>query len=232
MNRNRNILANCNSWEDFENQAEKQPNTTLKGKLFLDLVKYYFEINPIYSTKINKIWSCDDIPQNILDELSLPRQDQGIDIIAKTNEEEYWAIQCKYRKAANATITKTDLSTFTQHSYVRSNRISQCFLCMSIDQINDEIQDYYGSKIIFLFGDVWKSLSIDFFDNLRRTISGKKIQYEVFTPRVDQLAAADKAYEEFVLKEKSRGQSARQRGGQIGGQSAGQSARQSTVQSA
>jgi predicted helicase len=44
------------------------------------------------------VWLLKDLPNDILEKLSMKRQDMGIDIVARTPEQKYIAIQCKYKK--------------------------------------------------------------------------------------------------------------------------------------
>lgn len=76
-----------------------------KGTAFEKLVKIYLENEPKYKASIEKVWTWSDFPyrENI--------GDTGIDLVAKTIDDEYWAIQCKFY-AEDHEITKGDVDTF------------------------------------------------------------------------------------------------------------------------
>lgn len=76
-----------------------------KGTAFEKLVKIYLENEPKYKAIIEKVWTWSDFPyrENI--------GDTGIDLVAKTIDDEYWAIQCKFY-AEDHEITKGDVDTF------------------------------------------------------------------------------------------------------------------------
>lgn len=76
-----------------------------KGTAFEKLVKIYLENEPKYSSRIKKVWMWADFPYR--DNIG----DTGIDLVAKTDNDEYWAIQCKFY-AENHEITKGDVDTF------------------------------------------------------------------------------------------------------------------------
>ena len=82
----------------FDNERDK-------GTAFEKLVKIYLENEPKYKSIIEKVWTWRDFPyrENI--------GDTGIDLVAKTIENEYWAIQCKFY-AEDHEITKGDVDTF------------------------------------------------------------------------------------------------------------------------
>ena len=88
-------LNNINCWEDFKSYVEAMPNTKGMGDSFEQLTKLYFLINPIYQSKYQDVWLLDEVPAKDLEYLELPRQDLGIDLIARSGSE-YHAIQCKY----------------------------------------------------------------------------------------------------------------------------------------
>ncbi|MCD4677829.1 MAG: DEAD/DEAH box helicase family protein [Desulfobacula sp.] len=62
-----------------------------KGARFERLMKGYLLTNPIYENKFEKVWLWNEFPYN--DQLG--KSDTGIDLVALTNNKEYWAIQCK-----------------------------------------------------------------------------------------------------------------------------------------
>jgi predicted helicase len=78
-----------------------------KGDRFERLMKAYLLTDPKYATKFKKIWLWAEFPSR----KDLGGSDTGIDIVALTNEGEYWAIQCKcYREGT--IIDKKAVDTF------------------------------------------------------------------------------------------------------------------------
>lgn len=82
----------------FDNERDK-------GTAFEKLVKIYLENEPKYKAIIDKVWTWSEFPyrENV--------GDTGIDLVAKTIDDEYWAIQCKFY-AEDHEITKGDVDTF------------------------------------------------------------------------------------------------------------------------
>ena len=76
-----------------------------KGTAFEKIVKIYLENEPKYREIIEKVWMWADFPYR--DNIG----DTGIDLVAKTVYDEYWAIQCKFY-AEDHEITKGDVDTF------------------------------------------------------------------------------------------------------------------------
>lgn len=76
-----------------------------KVTAFEKIVKIYLENEPKYKEIIEKVWMWTDFPYR--DNIG----DTGIDLVAKTVYDEYWAIQCKFY-AEDHEITKGDVDTF------------------------------------------------------------------------------------------------------------------------
>lgn len=76
-----------------------------KGTAFEKIVKIYLENEPKYREIIEKVWMWTDFPYR--DNIG----DTGIDLVAKTVYDEYWAIQCKFY-AEDHEIAKGDVDTF------------------------------------------------------------------------------------------------------------------------
>ena len=62
-----------------------------KGERFERLMKAYLLTDPKYAYKFKKVWLWAEFPGK----KDLGGSDTGIDLVALTNEGDYWAIQCK-----------------------------------------------------------------------------------------------------------------------------------------
>jgi predicted helicase len=105
-----NSLKKIKSWSEFvsfqSGLSEKE-----KGNNFEELTLHYLRLHPNYSTLLDTVWHQNDIPQKIRKKLKLPYTDEGIDLIARTFDGKYWAIQCKYHNDVNRFVS-TKLSLF------------------------------------------------------------------------------------------------------------------------
>jgi predicted helicase len=62
-----------------------------KGAKFEKLIKRWLQSDPRYKDKLQKVWMWDEFPSKS----DLGSKDLGIDLVAKTDIGDYWAIQCK-----------------------------------------------------------------------------------------------------------------------------------------
>lgn len=87
-------------------------NKKLKGDIFEHFCLKYCQTCLCFP----EVWLLGDLPEEILKKLNLKRQDFGIDLIARDQDNKYYAIQAKYRKHTNrkeySALTWKQLSTF------------------------------------------------------------------------------------------------------------------------
>lgn len=82
-----------------------------KGYRFERLMKAYLKTTTLYANLFEEVWLWTEFPFH--DQFG--GKDTGIDLVARTIEGEYWAIQCKCY-AANVFISKPDVDTFLSTS--------------------------------------------------------------------------------------------------------------------
>lgn len=88
----------------YRNQSYSEAD---KGNRFERLMQAMLLTIPPYCDEFQQVWLWSEFPFR----QSISLHDSGIDLVAQTNEGNYWAIQCKcYR--ANAKIDKGDVDTF------------------------------------------------------------------------------------------------------------------------
>ena len=62
-----------------------------KGNKFELLMQRYLKTDPMFSAKLENVWLWNDF----FAKDQFGGKDVGIDLVAETRENEYWAIQCK-----------------------------------------------------------------------------------------------------------------------------------------
>ena len=82
-----------------------------KGDRFERLVQAYFRTDPKYADQLSEVWLWNDFPSR----KDFGGKDTGIDLVAKTRNGDYWAIQCKCLQE-NTLIDKPAVDTFLSTS--------------------------------------------------------------------------------------------------------------------
>ena len=94
-----------------------------KGAKFEKLIKRWFLTDPEYANILEKVWLWEEFPGK----QSLGGKDLGIDLVAKTEDGKYWAIQCKCYKE-DAVIDKKMVDSFIANAnrYFEDEEMRTC----------------------------------------------------------------------------------------------------------
>jgi len=200
------ILKKSKSWASFKEQlanlSEKE-----KGNCFEALTEYYLKLDPTYATALKHVWNINkgEVPHALHRKLNLPHSDEGVDLLAQTKEGDYWAIQCKYKTDEAQSLTRKELSTFTDLSFTVCNGISLGLVCTSVDRFSYKLKLYHADRITFCSGEKWRGLDEDFFARIHADIAGRAKRIEPFSPRDHQKRAIRNARKHFIKEKNKRG---------------------------
>ena len=201
-----NEIKNYKNWQDLkQNLIDTSLNTKQKGDIFELITKYYLLIDPIYKTKLKEVWLLNEVPTKIQEYLNLPNNDEGIDLIAQTKDDEYWAIQCKYRTDENSSITREDIATFLDISNNICKNISQKLVCSTSNNQSYKFEKLYDDSITFLLANTWNSLDNIFFTQLNGLLENKTIELKALEPKPHQKRAIQNAHVHFIDENNDNG---------------------------
>jgi len=132
------IIQSAKSWKDLDRTIKKlikKKKAKLAGSIFEHLTKLFLEVSPEYKTKLSKVYLLSEVPNSLKKKLKLPNTDEGIDLIAETFDNQYWAIQCKYRSDNTETLkVKGDLATFNNLAFTVCKNISHGIICATVNR--------------------------------------------------------------------------------------------------
>jgi hypothetical protein len=108
------FIKECQRWYSQPahtfTEMRTRDNKKIRGDIFEDFCALYLKEVRGYQD----VWLLEDLPDDLLAQLSLKRRDMGIDIIVRHNEE-WFAVQCKYKtpqENKKSYVTWSSLSTF------------------------------------------------------------------------------------------------------------------------
>lgn len=101
-------MAKLSFREVLSNFRQKANSNRQQGFLFEQLMARYLLSDPRYEGRFQKIWLWSDFPYK---QDFGTGKDIGIDLVAQTKEDEYWAIQCKFYDE-HTSIDKTSVDSF------------------------------------------------------------------------------------------------------------------------
>ncbi len=96
------------NFESFEKELIDIDDNNEKGMLFEEYCRVLLKTELYNATDV---WRPEEVPINIINQLQTTFNDMGIDFIAKIDNE-YFAVQCKFRKNPNTIINWGEMATF------------------------------------------------------------------------------------------------------------------------
>lgn len=193
---------NINSWQDFKSYAESLPNKKQMGDAFEHLTYLYFKLDPKYSF-YDEVYKMSEVPSSDLEKLNIPRQDLGIDLIAKVGNE-YHPIQCKYHTEKKRSITFSEVSTFLTQLESNTN-FKMGYIASTADNTSKNYDKLNTKEVQKLLNNTWYKLDESFFNRVREFEKGKEYFPKPFFPREHQEKAVENAYKHFIKENNSRG---------------------------
>ena len=135
----------------FEQILQKYRDTSAserhKGYRFERLMQSFLKTYHVYEGEFSDIWLWDEFPSRA--DFGVGNKDLGIDLVAKTKNGGYWAIQCKCYQE-NASIDKPKVDTFlstsgksfydTQQAGKKVNFACRLWIDTSIKGFNNEAE--------------------------------------------------------------------------------------------
>ena len=197
------MLLEANDWKDFENSTT---GLTAKGKgdAFELLSIYLLRFDPKYESKIEEVWPVRNVPKKIIRHLQLPATDEGIDLFCKTVEGDFWAVQCKYKSNTDTSITRKELSTFTDLAFGACRNFSFGLVCTTADRFSSKLNKLYRGRVGFCSGNIWRNLGKPFFDRIHQDLTGKFKPIEPYKPKEHQKKAIGNALVHFKVNNRGK----------------------------
>lgn len=196
------FIASCNSWSYFWDSA-KHLSDREKGIAFERLTQLYLQTAPEYRTKLQNVWLLRDVPPNVRRKLNLPAPDEGIDLIARTVDGEYWAIQSKFRSQRDKPLTRRELGTFTSLVF---NTCDDIALAVVSHTATKPVSKRHLMRHTVEIGlDRFQSIDRDAWSRILEGIKGRSTRPTPRDPKPHQKAAIAAATKHFVRDGETRG---------------------------
>jgi predicted helicase len=197
---------------DFNQLIEKYRSVSYsernKGDRFERLIQAYLLTDPQYAYSLKKVWLWNEFPFK----KDLGGLDTGIDLVALTVNDEYWAIQCKCYDE-NATIDKRSVDSFLSTSsreFSDGNqsgiRFSQRYWISTTNKWGPNATEAIKNQnppVTRVSLSHLQEAPVDW-DKLENGIHGEQARNERKTLRPHQKEAMDKAHEYFKTAERGK----------------------------
>lgn len=198
----KDIIGECTDWNSFKARISSLDRSE-KGRAFEWFVKCYLQTHPDYTSILKEVWLFEELTQKIRSELSIPSNDQGIDLVAQTTRGDYWAIQCKYLEDEDQRLSHRSISTFASLAFAVSGKFSFGLVCTTAERFPKGYSKQ--NQIAFRTSEIWQNLTSEQFDNIRRRGLTKPAKIKPYEPRTHQQKAIRNAVKHFVGQKQRRG---------------------------
>lgn len=182
--------------EQIRNQALSERE---KGSQFEKLIQAWFLSDPKYDC--SNVWLWEDFPTKD----SLGSKDLGIDLVLRTTDGEYWAVQCKFY-AEDTMISKSDVDSFIANSNrsftdpidkTSHSSFSASVWISTTEKWNKnalEVASNQDKPFIRIGSDILESSEVDW-DNLLQGKTQQFIKKELLPHQKEALAKAHEHYQ-------------------------------------
>jgi predicted helicase len=203
------LLTSAPSWYALNKKLEeltKSRQAKFAGSTFESVCKYFLQTAPQYQTKLKNVWLLKEVKEDLRRKLNLPSTDEGIDLIAETFDNKYWAIQSKYRSDPKDTITiKGDLATFANLAFNNCKNISLGLVMTTADKPPLKTKLLKGVSFVTL--ESFLELDDNNFEGwnlIKAKANHKTIIPKALSPRSHQVKAIKDTVKYFKTKERGK----------------------------
>ena len=202
-------LSTATSWNNLNQKLEeltKSKRAKEAGDVFENLCKHFLETHSIYRTKLKKVWLLKEVKEDLRRKLNLPSTDEGIDLIAETFDNKYWAIQSKYRSDPKDTLTvKGDLATFANLAFNNCKNISLGLVMTTADKPPLKTKLLKGVSFVTLESFLeLDDNNLEGWNLIKAKTAHKTLIPKALLPKLHQVEAINKTIEHFKTKERGK----------------------------
>lgn len=184
MNNTIQLINKINNFNDIYNVLLNVDEKT-KGDVFELLTKYIFILHPYYKQFTQKIWLFNELSEDMKIKFNIPTKDEGIDIVLLSNDNNYYAIQCKFRMNKYTKIQWGELGTFVGLTFGISKSFLKGFFVTNTFYINKNIIS--SDKIISVYGSFFEELEPNFYNEMKGLLNNIPVVNQIIkTPRYHQ----------------------------------------------
>jgi len=198
------LLSECSCWDDFHRRASALPTKADKGAFFERLVELYLQSAPAYVSTLRQVWRLENVPGEVRGRLRLPGPDEGIDLVARTDDDAYWAIQSKYLSSPDATLTRRGgLATFAQLAFQHCRGITLGVVAHTSGRPIRKLSLLGAVTEIPLAS--WAALDQEAWSRIHALASNQAARPAPREPKAHQQRAIDDARRHFIEQRHARG---------------------------
>jgi superfamily II DNA or RNA helicase len=198
MKRTDRFIRDCKSWDDFFQRNKSLPSKKEQGDNFERVVQLYLQVTPQYNN-LTDIWAHYEVPADVRRKINLPRNDEGLDGIARDRRNRYWAIQTKFRGNPYEALTIPELSTARALAFNTCRNVK--LLVIAHTCMKSPRKRYLMKNTIELGLETWREMD---WSLILKAIKGEATRPAIRQPYNYQQPAVDAAQQYFKTETRGR----------------------------
>lgn len=175
------IIIQSNKFIDVCNGLNKIKDNKLRGTYFEWFAKLVLQYDSRYSNFVRECWLLEELPEKTREYLEIPVNDIGIDLIIKTYDDTYFAVQVKYRKNIDCVINWSKLSTFFGLTFGITNKFNKGIFFTNTTTTTKYIKGI--QNIITILNHSLDSISENTFIEIKNNLKIVTDTKHLYTPR-------------------------------------------------
>ena len=176
-------------------KTENTSKTTFAGKIFEVFSKYYFQADPKQIDLYKDVWLYNEIPTNISVRLNLPPADNGIDLLLRDFDDNFYAVQCKFKN------DETKLLSWSGDKIANVFALgTNCQKIIVFTNASDttNVAKGFADKFIQIAFDELENIEPAIFESILSLAKGNQpIELKKYTPEPHQIIAINDVLKHF-----------------------------------
>ncbi len=192
------LLQNAHQWATLKSALQTH---TFSGKVFEAFCKYYFLCEPTVKDDYLNVWYFDEIPSEVKSKLGFANIDYGVDLLLEDIDNQYIAVQCKFRSDENSKLSWSADKIANLFAYASKADGYIVFTnSFDIDTVSKSKENFALFSISHLL-----TVQESTFEAIRERLTGQQsTKYKKHSPQEHQQEAIDRCVEFFEIE--NRGQ--------------------------
>jgi len=192
------LIRDASDWESLVGKLGElgpSPETRkLKGDTFELFTKHFLLTDPLYAAEFSDVFIHNELPVIILDQLKLPKPEIGVDLVARTHDGRFWAIQCKFHQDLSQNVTYDELSTFFSVTERRETfeLLENRLVFTSAYEVTSRVNKLHPEKISYVTYSDLKAIDNERYHQIVSSLNGGRIELKPYKPRPHQIKALSK----------------------------------------